>query len=99
MGVRRFPVISVFLYLVSVMNRDFPSLDTKHDKPSAWLQWKGSDVCIDVHCECGAHMHFDCDFLYHVKCSACGQVYEMDGHIQMHKLDHEPEFTKSEPVS
>ena len=23
------------------------------DKPHGWIQWKGTGVCMDVHCKCG----------------------------------------------
>lgn len=29
------------------------------ENPYAFIQWKGTDVCMDFHCECGAHCHFD----------------------------------------
>lgn len=76
------------------MSRDFPSLDVKHKDPHGWIQWKGTDVCVDLYCICGRHFHFDGDFMYHVKCPKCGQTYEADGHIKLHPLDHEPEGTK-----
>ena len=72
----------------------FPSLMVKHNPPYGWIQWKGTDVCMDIHCECGKLTHIDADFLYHVKCSACGRVYECDGHIALHKLDSEPDGTQ-----
>ena len=71
----------------------WPSLRIKHEEPHTWIQWKGTDVCCDFHCACGAHVHFDGEFMYHVKCATCGQVYECDGHITLHKLDFEPERT------
>lgn len=67
--------------------------EVKRERPYAWIQWKGTEVCCDIHCACGAHHHFDGDFMYYVKCPDCGQVYEMDGHIQMHPLAFEPEGT------
>lgn len=24
-----------------------------HDKPHGWIQWKGTDVCVDIYCKCG----------------------------------------------
>lgn len=45
--------------------------------PSAFLQWKGTDVCMDFYCKCGAHCHFDGAFAYCVKCPHCKTVYEM----------------------
>ncbi len=45
--------------------------------PHAFIQWKGTDVCMDFWCKCGAQGHFDGDFAYTVKCGKCGTVYEM----------------------
>lgn len=58
----------------------FPSLEISHPEPHGWIQWKGTNVCMDVHCACGELTHFDGDFLYHVKCGACGKVYERRAH-------------------
>jgi hypothetical protein len=71
-----------------------PSMDVKWERPHAWIQWKGTDVCMDIRCECGEDIHFDGMFAYHIKCLGCGAVYECDGHIKLHKLDFEPEHTK-----
>lgn len=46
-------------------------------RPFAFVQWKGTDVCMDFHCECGEHNHFDGYFAYVVKCAKCGQEWEM----------------------
>ncbi len=27
-----------------------------------WLQWKGTDACMDIHCKCGTLSHIDADF-------------------------------------
>lgn len=42
-----------------------------------FIQWKGTDVCLDFTCACGATGHLDTDFAYYVKCPTCGAVYEM----------------------
>ena len=75
-------------------DNEFPSLDEKHDYPHGWIQWKGTDVCMDLHCECGFRGHYDGDFCYHIKCPECGQVYECGGFIRLHKLEFEPDSTK-----
>lgn len=46
-------------------------------EPSAFIQWKGTDVCMDFHCQCGAFCHFDGDFAYIVQCPHCSTIYEM----------------------
>jgi hypothetical protein len=72
---------------------EFPSLSVKHDAPNAWIQWKGTDVCMYVHCLCGELTHIDADFTYHIECAKCGQVYECDGHIKLWPLSFKPEGT------
>ena len=67
--------------------------DKQHrfDNPSAWIQWKGTDVCMDIHCSCGELTHVDAEFAYHVKCGACGKVYFCNGHIQLIELEETPD--------
>jgi hypothetical protein len=69
-----------------------PSVAANQDRPApfAWLQWKGTRACMDVHCLCGAHLHFDGDFAYHVRCPHCRRIYECDGHITLRPLDFDP---------
>ena len=63
--------------------------------PHGWIQWKGTDVCIDVHCECGHHGHIDEEFFYYWKCSQCGKVYKVGANIKMIPLtDDEAEELK-----
>ena len=65
--------------------------DTYAGKPHGWIQWKGTDVCMDIHCKCGESTHIDADFAYHVKCGSCGTVYFCNGHIELIELKQEPE--------
>lgn len=51
--------------------------------PHGWIQWKGTDVCVDIHCACGEVSHFDGPFMYFVCCPACGEVYEANGNIEL----------------
>lgn len=57
------------------------ALDVKQPDPHAFIQWKGTDVCMDFHCECGAHHHIDADFVYAVKCYKCNAIWEMPSHL------------------
>jgi hypothetical protein len=52
-----------------------------------FIQWKGTNVCLDFWCECGTDGHYDGDFAYHLKCPACGQVYEMGTQVIARKVD------------
>lgn len=51
-----------------------------------WIQWKGTNVCIDLHCKCGAHMHFDGEFFYHFQCPHCGRKYAVGQNVALIEL-------------
>lgn len=60
-------------------------------KPHGWVQWKGTDVCMDVHCKCGYLSHFDGDFAYFMECPKCHTVYMCSGHIEFIELEEKPD--------
>lgn len=62
------------------------------DRPHGWIQWKGTQICMDVHCKCGAHLHVDDDFVYHIECPECSTVYMCNGHIELIELQERPEY-------
>jgi len=62
---------------------------TFRGKPHGWIQWKGTGVCIDLHCECGAHGHVDTDFFYFYKCFACGRTYAVGANVALIPLTPE----------
>lgn len=75
-------------------HKAFPSEHIEErESPFARIQWKGTNVCMDIHCLCGCSLHLDDEFTYHIKCGKCEQVYECDPYIKLHPLDFEPENT------
>ena len=60
-------------------------------EPHGWIQWKGTYVCMDIHCACGKDSHIDDEFAYHVVCPSCGAVYMCNGHIELIKLEQKPD--------
>ena len=68
------------------MSTKQPELQPPFDGPRGWIQWKGTDVCMDVHCACGDQFHIDGDFAYEVQCRACGQVYAVNGNVMLHPI-------------
>ena len=54
-----------------------------------FIQWKGTDVCIDLQCKCGESHHFDGFFLYHWKCGKCGTIYKMADKIEMTEISEQ----------
>jgi hypothetical protein len=61
--------------------------------PHAFIQWKGTDVCADLYCDCGAQYHVDGDFMYHVKCGECGRVYALNPYVALLPIAVEPSGT------
>lgn len=61
----------------------------KEGQSHGWIQWKGTDVCMDVWCECGHQGHIDDSFVYYVSCPECGAIYMCNGHIELVRLTAE----------
>jgi hypothetical protein len=61
-------------------------------KPHGWVQWDGTNVCMDVHCACGYRSHIDAGFAYHVECPKCHRVYFCNGHIELIELEKRPAY-------
>lgn len=57
--------------------------------PRGWIQWKGTQVCIDLHCTCGYLSHFDGDFFYYFECPECHRKFAVGQNVRLHPLDAE----------
>jgi hypothetical protein len=64
--------------------------ETYKGLPHGWIQWKGTEVCMDVHCSCGELSHVDGEFAYNVMCPRCGRVYMVNGHVELIELQEVP---------
>jgi len=51
--------------------------------PNGWIQWKGTNVCMDFTCACGKGAHIDQYFAYFILCPHCGRIYEANGYVEM----------------
>lgn len=60
------------------------------EKPHGWIQWKGTDVCMDLYCKCGEAFHVDADFCYAVQCPTCKTAYSCSGYIELIELEEQP---------
>ena len=54
-----------------------------------YIQWKGTEVCMDVHCECGNHAHSDAEFAYFVECAKCHRIYEVGCYTRLYVVSHD----------
>jgi len=54
---------------------------------SNFIQWKGTDICMDFNCKCGHQNHYDGRFAYYVQCAGCKQIYKLADSIEMEEVD------------
>lgn len=71
--------------------RDLPN-------PSAFIQWKGTSVCMDCFCPCNQPFHVDAEFAYAVKCPHCGRRFEMSAMIEMREMASDEKWDGCEIV-
>lgn len=56
---------------------------------SMFIQWKGTDACIDFTCgACNENCHFDGYFAHYLRCP-CGAVYEMGTQVIARRVTDE----------
>jgi hypothetical protein len=72
------------------INREY---GTRHriDGPHGWIQWKGTDVCMDIHCACGHHGHIDAEFVYMVRCPVCKVSYYVSPYVHLDQVEVDPD--------
>lgn len=69
----------------------FPFTTPEGSEARMFIQWKGTDVCLDFYCPCGTHGHFDGYFAYAVRCPECGAVFEMGTQVIVKRRDDWPD--------
>jgi hypothetical protein len=68
------------------------TLENKFEgQPHGMVQWKGTNVCMDVYCKCGQHTHFDGYFANNLKCPHCGTVYYCSPNIEFIEMEEQPQ--------
>ena len=68
---------------MAVLSAQGPLVETEIDDPHVFIQWKGTDVCLDFYCSCGAGGHFDGYFAYAVKCPKCGAEFALPSNLPL----------------
>lgn len=58
----------------------------KRKPPYGLVQWKNTDVCMEIQCTCGTDLHVDGYFAYYVQCPKCGCIFECDPVIHLVEL-------------
>lgn len=73
------------------MERSAQFIDGAPPAPYAFIQWKGTLVCMDWYCECGKQAHVDDDFAYHVECPHCQRRYEVGCFVALRPTTETPD--------
>jgi hypothetical protein len=73
------------------MSADGFDLKMERAPPHVYLQWKGTNACIDFYCLCGKSCHFDGYFAYVVQCGYCDRMYEMPQILFPRLLETKPD--------
>ena len=48
-----------------------------------WIQWKGTNACFDIHCECGEGSHFDGYQAYAIRCPHCERQFDVQQTVEL----------------
>lgn len=59
------------------------------ETPQGFIQYKGTNICIDLICKCGYRGHYDGDFLYYYRCPKCNTVYQLSCRVKLYELSEE----------
>lgn len=59
---------------------------------STFIQWKGTNVCMDLVCLCGEGHHIDATFAYAVKCSACGRTLVLGSAVSVREARPDEDY-------
>ena len=58
-----------------------------------FVQWKGTDLCMDLMCDCGGGGHFCGAFAYVIQCPSCKTYFEMPTDLPLKRIDSVPDGT------
>lgn len=72
-------------------NGEHPFTRPKGSDASMFIQWKGTEVCMDLACRCGELLHGDGYFAHFVKCPHCSTVYQLGTQVVIRQLPNDEE--------
>jgi hypothetical protein len=64
--------------------------DLPTSSASLYIQFKGTDICMDFRCSCGLSAHHDGYGAYVLRCTGCGSFYDMETSFVIKARDEEP---------
>ena len=80
----------------------YEEVDKIYHKPEGsqcWIQWKGTDVCMDFEChKCDTQSHIDAEFTYFIKCPKCGTVYSCSPYVELVEIENIKKSDNIDPI-
>lgn len=73
---------------------------SESEQAAVFVQYKGTDICLDFHCICESEYpgsdfgHYDGYHAYALQCGRCGRIYEMPTNLTPKLV----ESTQYEPI-
>lgn len=64
-----------------------------------FIQWKGTEVCLDFWCACGFDGHLDAMFAYQLRCTGCGRVWDMPQTVTLAEAQGDGHVPPLEPLA
>ena len=61
--------------------------DPPPEDPKGRIQYKGTDLCIDLYCECETTEHLDGEFIQFWQCPNCGKRYMLSAYVKLIETD------------
>lgn len=69
----------------------FPFTTPQGSDAEMFIQWKGTEVCLDFYCPCGESSHLDSAFAYFVQCPSCDTVFELGTQVIIKRVQEPTE--------
>lgn len=67
-------------------------------RPSNNVQWKGTDLCLDLYCDCGMSSHADGYSFSYVQCPGCDVIYKLQHNVPMTKVQRHDDYVPDHPL-
>ena len=68
-----------------IANQDFPIDGISY----GYIHWNGSDICVDLCCQCGYEGHYDGDYFRYYECPQCHTKYAVGQRVKLIPLRDE----------
>ena len=80
------------------MAEEFPFVKPEGSDAEMFIQWKGTDLCVDLDCACGGGGHYDGYGAYYLRCPDCEAVYCLGTQVILKRVEEVPKGSEVHTV-